>query len=355
MHALFDLGGGLAGRVHRDLQRIGQVAVGQLFHQLRHGGREQQRLAFARQHLGDAAQRVDETDVQHLVGLVQHQVFGLRQVHGAALDQVDQPAGRRDQHVHTALHAHGLGIDRGAADDAELPDGGASGIGVDIGGDLGRQFARRRQDQRTAGARLGLAADVQKPRQHRQTEGRRLAGAGLGKAQQVAALDDARDGLFLDRRGGVDAHRRQVHRHAGVDAHAGEGGVDVRDGPADEFLLGLVAVAAMVDRGLGVAEGGLAALATRAGVGATGLRFARTGRASGFLRHVIFRPGHQPYRRARRGATRHGAAGYEGAGHYGTRLPPRVNGKRKIEPNLDARCVGCSRGSGWLPGGYEAA
>ena len=33
-----------------------------------------------------------------------------------------------------------------------------------------------------------------------QHEGRRLAGAGLGDAQQVAAGEDGRDGLRLDRR-----------------------------------------------------------------------------------------------------------------------------------------------------------
>ena len=47
----------------------------------------------------DPTQRVDEAEVEHLVGLVEHQVTGLAQVHRAAIHQVDQPAGRGHQNV----------------------------------------------------------------------------------------------------------------------------------------------------------------------------------------------------------------------------------------------------------------
>ena len=247
---LRDLVGGLAGRVHRHADRIGQVAFGKLLHQLRHGGREQHRRAFRRDQARDAAQRVDEADVEHLVGLVQHQVTGLVEADRAALDQVDQAAGGRDQHVDAAREAVHLHVDRGAADHAEGADAGALGEALDVLGDLGRKLARGREDQRSAGAGFGATALGQKPGQHRQAERRRLAGAGLGKAHDVAPVDQRRDRLRLDRGRFGQAEVGQVDRHARVDAHAGEGRVHVGDGAADEglglgpFLLGAAGAAA---------------------------------------------------------------------------------------------------------------
>jgi len=48
---------------------------------------------------------------------------------------------------------------------------------------------------------LGLLGREREPVQDRQQERRRLARAGLGAAQQVAAFDQMRDRLFLNRRG----------------------------------------------------------------------------------------------------------------------------------------------------------
>ncbi len=228
---------------------------------------------------------MDETDVQHLVSLVQHQIFRLRQVDRAAFDQVHQPARSGDQHIHAAFHPHDLHVDRGAAHDAELPDRRADGVIVDVLGDLGRKLTRRRQNQRAAGFGLGLAADVQQPGQHGQAEGRRLAGAGLGKAQKIATGNDGRDGFFLDGRGGLDAQPLQVDRHARVDPHAGKRGVDIRDRTADEFFFRLGAHPAVIGVGLGL-------VAVKARLAALlGAEISRTARAGGLVRHVVFRPG----------------------------------------------------------------
>ena len=64
--------------------------------------------------------------------------------------------------------------------------------------DLGGELARRLQDEGPRHAGAGAAA--LEHRQHRQGEGRGLAGAGLGDAQDVAALQGVGNGLFLDRR-----------------------------------------------------------------------------------------------------------------------------------------------------------
>ena len=223
MHALLDLFRRLARRVHGHPDRIGQVGIGQFLHQLRHGGRKQQRLAVLGQHPRDLAQRVDKADVQHLVGLVQHQIGGGFQADRATLDQVHQTARRGDQHIDAARQPFGLHVDRGAADDAERPDRRAFGIGVEIGGDLGGQFAGRRQDQCAAGPGIGLLAVVDQPGQHRQPEGRRLAGAGLRQSQHVAALDHGGDRLGLDRGGRGQPHRGDIGVDAVVDAHLGKG------------------------------------------------------------------------------------------------------------------------------------
>ncbi len=228
MHALLDLLGGLARRVYRDPDRIGQIGVGQFRHQLRHCGREKQRLPFLRQDPGDQAQRMDEADVQHLVGLVQNQIGGLRQIDRASLDKVDQAAGRGDQHIDAARQPFHLDVDRGAADDAEAADRGALGIGVDIGGDLRCQFARRRQNQRAAGLGIGLLAEVDQPGQHGQPEGRRLAGAGLGQPQHVAPRHDRGNAPFLDRCRRDQPHRGDIGIDAVIDPHFGKGAAGQR-------------------------------------------------------------------------------------------------------------------------------
>ena len=72
--------------------------------------------------------------------------------------------------------------------------------------DLGGEFAGRLQDQRAR--HPGPGAALFQHGQHRQDEGRGLAGAGLGDAEHVAPCQHVRNGLFLDRgRGGVAGSR----------------------------------------------------------------------------------------------------------------------------------------------------
>ena len=65
--------------------------------------------------------------------------------------------------------------------------------------DLHGEFAGRRQDQRARRLGAALGAERDDLRQDRQREGRGLAGAGLGDAQNVAAGELRRNGLGLDR------------------------------------------------------------------------------------------------------------------------------------------------------------
>ena len=82
-------------------------------------------------------------------------------------------------------------------------------IGAEALGDLGRQFAGRRQDQGPAAPARGGFAILGEPLKDGQGEGGGLAGAGLGDAQDIAALENQRNGLGLDRGGGGIAFGRK--------------------------------------------------------------------------------------------------------------------------------------------------
>ena len=79
MHLLGDLVGGLARRVHLNALGVDQVRGGNFFHLLGHRGRKQHGLAVFGNDAGNLAQRVDKAQIQHLIGLVQHQKAGLIQ------------------------------------------------------------------------------------------------------------------------------------------------------------------------------------------------------------------------------------------------------------------------------------
>ena len=125
----------------------------------------------------------------------------MRQLDVAALDQVEQPARRGDQDVDAAVQGLDLPAEAQAADHhAELqPE--AAAVGVEAAADLDGELARRRQHQRPRVLGLRTLAESGEVLQDGQREGGGLAGAGLGDAQHVAALQQRRDGARLDRRG----------------------------------------------------------------------------------------------------------------------------------------------------------
>ncbi len=124
------------------------------------------------------------------------------EVDRALVDEVEQAAGGGDQHVEAARHgAQRLGIGNAAEDHA---DGSleAAAIGFGAGGDLRGELTGRGEHQHAdlAGLeeRRAIGGEALQRRRH---EGGRLAGAGLGNAEQVSAFQHVGDGLRLDRRG----------------------------------------------------------------------------------------------------------------------------------------------------------
>ena len=186
-----------------DVDRLGEPLVGQLANGGRDGGGKQQRLPPGG-HLGhDPPQVVDKAHVEHAVALVEDEDLHVRQIDKALLHEVQQAAGRGDEHVDAGLQGADLRILADAAVDHGPPQPGKAAIGLKALADLDHQFAGGGQDQ---GADLpppaagpGLLAQ---PLQGGQGKGGRLAGSGLGAAQHVAAFQDGRNRGGLDLGGG---------------------------------------------------------------------------------------------------------------------------------------------------------
>ena len=96
----------------------------------------------------DPPQRHDEAHVEHLVGLVENQDLDVAQVDVALLHQVEQPAGRGDEDVDAVLQRPHLRPLADAAVDDGVSQAGEPAVGGEALADLGRQLARRREDQR---------------------------------------------------------------------------------------------------------------------------------------------------------------------------------------------------------------
>ena len=144
------VGDGLGNRVAaRDLDqlRVLQHGVGELLDLFREGGREQQALAFLRQHGQDAPDVGDEAHVEHAVGFVEDDELDLAEVDALLLHVVEQAAGRGDDDLAAFAQFGGLRLDVDAAIDADRAQRQVLAVGDDALVHLHRQFARRRQDQ----------------------------------------------------------------------------------------------------------------------------------------------------------------------------------------------------------------
>ena len=123
----------------------------------------------------------------------------------APLEMIEQPARRRDHHVGAAIELAVLVVIGHAADEQRHGQLVALAEDLEMLGHLGRELARRLEDQGSRHARP--CASALEPRQHGQHEGRGLAGPGLRDAEHVATGDRVRDGLILDWGRGFEARR----------------------------------------------------------------------------------------------------------------------------------------------------
>ena len=140
----------MAALVARDFDAQGMLLI--LLRQrddaARQRRREQQRAAFFRRGLEDEFQVLAKTQVEHLVGLVEHDRLQFRDIEPAAPQMVAQPSGRADHDVGARGELALLAARIHAAD-----AGNHARIGIlvepgEFAMHLHRQFARRRDDQR---------------------------------------------------------------------------------------------------------------------------------------------------------------------------------------------------------------
>ena len=225
---------------HADLHRVGEDLAGHRLDFLRHGRREHQRLPLPGDQGDHAPDIVDESHVQHAVGLVQDEDLDLADAQDALVDQVEQPPRRGDEDIHALPDRLDLRMLADAAENDRVPQSGELAVNAEALVNLGGQLAGGRQDQRAngragrsvrvgglrAGGGVGRPASnvagklavrcalrggpAVKQLQYGQRERCRLAGARLSAAQQVPALQHVRDRFPLD--GGGNRVTLRPHR-----------------------------------------------------------------------------------------------------------------------------------------------
>ncbi len=220
----------VVGRRGIDVRRLRHVAAREADDGAGHGRREQHRLALRRQHGDDALDVGQEAQVEHLVGLVQDEDADVREVELALARQVEKASRGADDHVDALLEGLDLGLVRPAAVDRENADVTDLAGGQQVVGDLLAQLTRGDDDQclrrvrqflgrGTAG--LDVCGDGH-TLQEREAETERLAGAGLGLADDVGAGERYGERHLLDGEGGHDADRLEGFGRLGKDSEVAE-------------------------------------------------------------------------------------------------------------------------------------
>jgi hypothetical protein len=170
------------------------VSIGEPADLGRHRRAEQRRLAAAGRQREDLLDVLEEAEVEHLVGLVEHDVAAGVEHQRVAADEVEDAADGADHDLPALAQLGLLGADRRAAEHGHGVDPLVRAVGPQRLRHLDAQLARRRQHQR-----LDLVVGGIDELHHRQAERGRLAGSRLRLADDVAAFEERRDGLLLDR------------------------------------------------------------------------------------------------------------------------------------------------------------
>ena len=162
-----------------------------------HRGREEQVLAAGGELGEDPLDVGQEPHVEHVVRLIEHEDLDAVELRVALAHQVEQAAGAGDDDLRTGAKALDLRVLVHPAEHRQGAHPGVLGEGLELLVDLDRELAGRREDERTR----VLAAPLPEPVEDGQREGCGLAGARLGEAEDIPALDHLANGLGLDRPG----------------------------------------------------------------------------------------------------------------------------------------------------------
>ena len=168
-----------------------------------------------------------EAQVEHLVGLVEHDHLDVAKVELSLPGEVEQSARGAHDDVDAGVQGLELGLVGAPAVDHLHAHGTVGRGSLQVGRDLQRELARRADHEGLglAGGREVVVVDLVRADdalQQRQAEGQRLAGAGTRLADHVGSGQGHGDGHLLHREGDGDAPCGQRGDEAGHHAEVGE-------------------------------------------------------------------------------------------------------------------------------------
>ena len=205
---------GLGREVHH--LGVAHVRAGQPFDRRGDRGAQQQRLPL----LGAAAEDFfdvgPEADVEHPVGLVEHDDLEVAQIERAAADEVEHAAGRADDDLGPAAAVCRSG--RGSACRRRPARSRIRRPWASLSNSSRTCTASSRVGTSTSACGGDAFAAVLEPFEDRNGEGGRLAGAGAGLAQHVDAGQRAGNDAGLNRRGLEDTRPARATRASTSDS-----------------------------------------------------------------------------------------------------------------------------------------
>src|SRR5699024_1895346 len=211
----FDRGGVVGGVRGADVGGAGHVAARHRDDGAGHRRGEQHRVSVRG---GGGQQRFDvgkEPEVEHLVGLVEHDGPHRAEVQVALVEQVDHPARGAHDHFHAPFQGFDLWFVGAPAVHLQDPQAPALRGRLQITGDLDREFAGGHDDERLRLAGVlqvlpAVLAGPDDPLEHGDAEPEGLARAGLCLADDVVARERDRQGerLYGERVGDADVAQR---------------------------------------------------------------------------------------------------------------------------------------------------
>ena len=187
--------------VHGVQHLIVEVLLDETINAVVEGGAEQHALPVVRCLVHDAGDDRKETEVGHVVGLVEHGDFDRIQRDEALLHEVFEATGAGNDNVDTTLEGRNLALLGYAAEDRGDLNAVCRSERLHGRGDLGCELAGRSEDEAERPPRATLASGelAAETSDHRQGEGKGLAAASLAATEHIAPGEGVGQGVDLDR------------------------------------------------------------------------------------------------------------------------------------------------------------
>lgn len=164
-----------------------------------HGRREEECLAFDRDNLEELLDIVDESHIEHPIGLIEDEYLDVRERNIPLIHEVEESSRSRDEDVDPLSESFGLISLLHPAKYHGLMESGVSSIRPETLLNLDREFASRSDDE---GLDFSLSLiwvflGIQEL-EDGDRKSRRLPGPGLGTSEEVATREDRRNSRRLD-------------------------------------------------------------------------------------------------------------------------------------------------------------